>query len=491
MVQMYASPVGLFTDMVSRGHRDTDTNLTPFWDHPRVEKGHAGTPSSPWRPSSPRSTISAACIQRLSQPRPQTPRNDPPTGRPRTSSFSLPPLPYGRPGRTELSDPARLGELTVPRSTEPSRLDMPVALTSPRLSPRYRIPHYLPLTSCSDSPPRSLSGLSPRAPLALNRTTTPAVKAAEPYGKHLLEATGKGDIEHMRSLIANQLAPPADFQFRNSFGNTALMIACQRSHYLAARLLVVSGAPLDAADKFGSGALHYACRAGSLPTVRLLMAAGADLHTMNKHGRTPRDFARGHADVIAFLETLAKAEDAKASLEREDAMRVMAAASFAQNSRTEEETVMLAAIRLQAALRGKLARVELTARASSNMARAAALAAEDDARAAAAATLQAQRVTGPEGNWTRFDAAAGDDATLQIADWHATRLAEGQGLSKEAAEANVPHAATRVQAHVRGRKARSKMKIEFEAERKAELAQRASRGSPRKKDFDYYLKRGS
>ena len=48
------------------------------------------------------------------------------------------------------------------------------------------------------------------------------------------------------------------------------------------------------------------------------------------------------------------------------------------------------------------------------------------------------------------------------------------------------------QAHVRGRKARSKMKTEFEAERKAELeqSQRASRGSPRKKDFDYYLRRG-
>lgn len=96
------------------------------------------------------------------------------------------------------------------------------------------------------------------------------------------------------------------------------------------------------------------------------------------------------------------------------------------------------------------------------------------------------------GTWTRFDASAGDDATLQIADWHATRLDEGLGLSKEAAEANVPHAATRVQAHVRGRKARSKMKTEFEAERKAELeqSQRASRGSPRKKDFDYYLRRG-
>ena len=51
------------------------------------------------------------------------------------------------------------------------------------------------------------------------------------------------------------------------------------------------------------------------------------------------------------------------------------------------------------------------------------------------------------GTWTRFDASAGDDATLQIADWHATRLDEGLGLSKEAAEANVPHAATRVQVY--------------------------------------------
>ena len=41
--------------------------------------------------------------------------------------------------------------------------------------------------------------------------------------------------------------------------------------------------------------------------------------------------ARGHAEVIAFLETLAKAEDASGSLEREHALRVMASALLQMN----------------------------------------------------------------------------------------------------------------------------------------------------------------
>ena len=143
------------------------------------------------------------------------------------------------PGSARLSDPAGIGEFTLPRSTEPSRLDMPVALTSPRLSPRYRVPQYLPLTSSSKSPHRPLSGFSPRS-LPLVHTITPAMKAAEPHGKHLLDATRLGNIERMRDLIAN-LASPADLQFRNKFGNTPLMLACQRSNFRAVQLLIVRG----------------------------------------------------------------------------------------------------------------------------------------------------------------------------------------------------------------------------------------------------------
>jgi len=149
------------------------------------------------------------------------------------------------------------------------------------------------------------------------------MKAAEPHGKHLLEATRLGNIERMRDLIAN-LTSPADLQFRNKFGNTPLMLACQRSNVRAVQLLVSAGAPLDDSDKFGSGTLHYACRAGSLPIVRVLMTAGADIHAMNKHGRTPLEMAEGHADMIAFLKNLAKAEDSTPSLEKEEKIMLTA-----------------------------------------------------------------------------------------------------------------------------------------------------------------------
>jgi len=268
-----------------------------------------------------------ACIQRLSQPRLQRIPHD----EPRTT---LPSLTYGREGRIGLPDPARVGETTVARSTEPSRLDMPVVLTGqPRLSPRYRVPQYLPRTSRStsprsNSPPKPLlSALSRHSPLPLVRNITRAKKAApqSSHGKQLLDATSQGNIELMRDLIANHKTTAADLlDAKNSFGHTALMVACQRGQMPAVKLLIDSGASLGDSDKFGSGALHYACKAASLPIVCLLIAAGADHHATNKHGKTPRDMAQADSEVVVFLETLAKVEEAKTILAEEDVMRVAA-----------------------------------------------------------------------------------------------------------------------------------------------------------------------
>ena len=91
----------------------------------------------------------------------------------------------------------------------------------------------------------------------------------------------------------------------------AVMRACARGHVDVARLLLASGADVNAAQA-GSGedgrtALQHAAGAGSLELVRLLLDAGADVNHRagwKMDQATARDAAAegGHADVVAELD---------------------------------------------------------------------------------------------------------------------------------------------------------------------------------------------
>lgn len=92
------------------------------------------------------------------------------------------------------------------------------------------------------------------------------------------EACAKGDLEVLRSLVAND---PSLVHLRKSdrFGATALHAAASRGHVDAVRLLLQHGADPNARDAGDNAyALHFAAGYGHLETVRALLDAGGDVH---------------------------------------------------------------------------------------------------------------------------------------------------------------------------------------------------------------------
>jgi ankyrin repeat protein len=57
------------------------------------------------------------------------------------------------------------------------------------------------------------------------------------------------------------------------------------------RVLISSGATVDAQDETGNTPLHEAARRDNLEVVEALLAAGATKNLQNKHNQTPADLA--------------------------------------------------------------------------------------------------------------------------------------------------------------------------------------------------------
>ena len=83
------------------------------------------------------------------------------------------------------------------------------------------------------------------------------------------------------------------------------MAAAARGHEATVRLLLASGADVNAAKtEYGETALFLASREGHEATVRLLLASGADVHVVErKYGETALTVAskRGHEKIVRLL----------------------------------------------------------------------------------------------------------------------------------------------------------------------------------------------
>ena len=219
------------------------------------------------------------------------------------TTTALPPITYGRDSNClRLGDPTEVGDLCIARSVEPGFLDRPVVLTSPRLSPRYRVPSYMPATSCRGSAPPVRSPRSAR--VATMRTPE----------RQLYDAAFRGDVRKLQQLTTppTTTAGAAGSQPTGcvgpTFSNSPLDVAVRRGQAEAVRVLLTAGAFVNARDKFGCSPLHAACRLGDELLIRLLLAGKADPTAVSKQGFTPYEVALTSGQCgPAILKTLEKA----------------------------------------------------------------------------------------------------------------------------------------------------------------------------------------
>lgn len=109
---------------------------------------------------------------------------------------------------------------------------------------------------------------------------------------------------HGDDLIARLLLQSgADVNARDVVGNTPLHAAAQAGHNRVVKLLLAHGADLEATSRSGMTPLHRAASKGKELTCNLLMRRGANTQAEDSEGRTPADWAtrRGFKSVARKL----------------------------------------------------------------------------------------------------------------------------------------------------------------------------------------------
>jgi len=122
-------------------------------------------------------------------------------------------------------------------------------------------------------------------------------------GAALFMAATRGNAAEVKNVLAHGV--PVDV--RDSWGkSTAVILASSTGGPNAVeiiRTLLDNGADVNAKNTFGNTALMLAAEKKRTDVVRLLLRRGADVHTTNKRGRTALSMAtrQGHAGIIALL----------------------------------------------------------------------------------------------------------------------------------------------------------------------------------------------
>ena len=112
-------------------------------------------------------------------------------------------------------------------------------------------------------------------------------------------ASRSGQVDSARILLDSG----AHVDARNSFGNTPLHQASWFGHLKSAQLLLERGVDLNARADSQSTPLHMASNQGHLESVRLLLDHGADVNLHGIEGLTPYEVAtqHGHYGVAQLL----------------------------------------------------------------------------------------------------------------------------------------------------------------------------------------------
>lgn len=105
---------------------------------------------------------------------------------------------------------------------------------------------------------------------------TPRKPKVAPPVKSLLEAAERGDLEAVRSFVADK----TDVNQKSPYGDTPLHRASNSNHYEIAVFLVSNGADVNARDLDGDTPLHRASINGFDNIVEFLLSKGADANAM-------------------------------------------------------------------------------------------------------------------------------------------------------------------------------------------------------------------
>jgi hypothetical protein len=99
-----------------------------------------------------------------------------------------------------------------------------------------------------------------------------SLAAAQNLNEDLLTATRKGDLEKVKTLLAQG----ADVNAKSPYGATPLFFACDRSNVEMVKLLLEKGADPNVKDTFyGASPLNWALGKGSPEIIKMLIEHGA------------------------------------------------------------------------------------------------------------------------------------------------------------------------------------------------------------------------
>ena len=106
---------------------------------------------------------------------------------------------------------------------------------------------------------------------ALHCLPPPTIHCSHDLGQQLFMASRSGRVDKVERLLARG----APVNWRNSFGWTALHVACFYNHPDVVKILTQQdGIDVNVQNTDKNTPLHYACLCGYLKCVQLLMATG-------------------------------------------------------------------------------------------------------------------------------------------------------------------------------------------------------------------------
>ncbi len=140
--------------------------------------------------------------------------------------------------------------------------------------------------------------------------------------EHFLTAIDQGNVPLVTAVIATN---PYIANTVNDFGATPLMRAANNGNIDIIKLLLRSGANVNAADAGGATALHIAARRGNVSAVQILLDSNSNPNAVDSEGWTPlmRAATSGNSKIIELL--LAKGAKVNATNEWGESAAVYAA----------------------------------------------------------------------------------------------------------------------------------------------------------------------